>query len=134
MDEEILEAPAGGPGTGTEADAAPEQSTEPVPEREDTDALRRELEASRARVEQLERERILLSEGVEEEDLDYYVFRIGKLTSEDQDFAAAAKTFLKQHGARHAALPRSTGASLSGRAARPQSTSDTMNRLLRGNN
>jgi hypothetical protein len=84
-------------------------------------------------VTQLERERVLLSQGVPEEDLDYYAFKIGKLAGGEKDFETAAKEFLKEHAAqRRGGLPRSTGASLSARAARTQSTNDTMNKLLRG--
>jgi hypothetical protein len=84
-------------------------------------------------VTQLERERALLSQGVAEEDLDYYVFKIGKLMTGGKDFDTAAKEFLKQRGAvRRASAPHSTGASLSGRVSAPRSTNDTMNRILRG--
>ena len=97
------------------------------------DGLREELSRARERVTQLERERSLLLEGVAEEDLDYYAFRIGKLVSEEKAFDTALKEFLKQHGtARKPLQPRSTGASLSGRATKPLSTSETMNKLLRG--
>lgn len=102
-------------------------------ERDGAEELRAELSLTRARVTQLERERTLLSQGVPEEDLDYYVFKIGKLVSEEKDFETAAKEFLKQRASdRRAAAPRSTGASLSGRPSRPRSTNDTMNRILRG--
>lgn len=97
------------------------------------EALREELSRAQERVTQLERERVLLSQGVPEEDLDYYVFKIGKLVSGEKDFDTAAKEYLKQHAAAHrGSTPRSTGASLSGRTARAQSTNDTMNKLLRG--
>ena len=83
---------------------------------------------------QLERERALLAQGVSEEDLDYYVFKIGKLVTGEKDFDTAAKEFLKQQAAaRRASAPRSTGASLAGQALKPRSTNDTMNRILRGN-
>ena len=96
--------------------------------------LRAELSRTRERVTQLERERSLLTQGVPEEDLDYYVFKIGKLVSEEKDFEEAAKEFLKQRASeRRAAAPRSTGASLAGRPSSPRSTNDTMNRILRGN-
>ena len=101
--------------------------------RDGAEELRAELSLTRARVTQLERERTLLSQGVPEEDLDYYVFKIGKLVSDEKDFDTAAKEFLKQRASeRRAAAPRSTGASLSGRPSRPRSTNDTMNRILRG--
>ena len=103
-------------------------------ERDGAEELRAELSLTRARVTQLERERTLLSQGVPEEDLDYYVFKIGKLVSEEKDFETAAKEFLKLRASdRRAAAPRSTGVSLSGRPSRPRSTNDTMNRILRGN-
>ena len=102
-------------------------------ERDGAEKLRAELSRARERVTQLERERTLLSQGVPEEDLDYYVFKIGKLVSDEKDFDTAAREFLKQRASeRRAAAPRSTGASLSGRPSRPRSTNDTMNRILRG--
>lgn len=114
--------PRPGPATAPEpADAAQENSA----------VLRRELEEAQSRLTHLERERELLLRGVPEEDLDYYVFRIGKLVTEEKDFRTAAKEFLKQRGARPG-VPFSTGASLMGRTARPQTANETMNRLLRG--
>ena len=102
--------------------------------RDGAEELRAELSRTRERVTQLERERSLLTQGVPEEDLDYYVFKIGKLVSEEKDFEEAAKEFLKQRASeRRAAAPRSTGASLAGRPSSPRSTNDTMNRILRGN-
>ena len=95
--------------------------------------LRAALSRAEERVTQLERERALLSQGVPEEDLDYYMFKIGKLVTGEKDFNTAAKEFLKEHGAHpRFQAQRSTGASLTGRTTRTQSTSDTMNRLLRG--
>jgi hypothetical protein len=95
--------------------------------------LRAALSRAEERLTQLERERSLLSQGVAEEDLDYYVFKIGKLVTGEKDFDTAAKEFLKQRGAaRRVSAPHSTGASLAGRASAPRSTNDTMNRILRG--
>ena len=109
----------------------PEELSPPAPG--DYEALRQELAGARERVTQLERERSLLSQGVPEEDLDYYVFKIGKLTHDGKDFDAAAKEFLAaRRNARPAPLRRSTGASLAGRALPGPSASETMNRLLRG--
>ena len=113
---------------GSEENAVAEGHAEE--DRDGTEELRAELSRARERVTQLERERTLLSQGVQEEDLDYYMFKIGKLVSEEKDFATAAKEFLKQH---RSAAPRNTGASLAGRTARPRSTNETMNRILRGN-
>ena len=103
-------------------------------DRDGAEELRAELSKAQERVTQLERERTLLSQGVPGEDLDYYVFKIGKLVSERKDFESAAKEFLKQRASeRRTSAPRSTGASMSGRPAKPRSTNDTMNRILRGN-
>ena len=100
----------------------------------DAAELRAALSRAEERVTQLERERALLSQGVPEEDLDYYIFKIGKLMTGEKDFDTATKEFLKQHGApRRASAPHSTGASLAGRATAPRSTNETMNRILRGN-
>ena len=136
--EEIMTAEeSGGIEDVTVGSAAEENGMTEDHAREDRDGaeeLRAELDKARERVTQLERERTLLSQGVQEEDLDYYVFKIGKLVSEEKDFESAAKEFLKQHTSeRRAVAPRSTGASLSGRPSHPRSTNDTMNRILRGN-
>ena len=100
---------------------------------EDAEALRRELDLARERVTRLERERVLLSRGVPEDDLDYYLFKIGRLVTPEKDFSAAAKDFLQQHRPRQAAGPTlSTGASLASAAPRPQTPNEAMNRLIRG--
>ena len=93
--------------------------------------LRRELDAARSRVTQLERERFLLGRGIPEEDLDYYAFKSGKLVTPERDFAAAAKDFLRQRGTLRTAA-RSTGAELSTRPNLSPSPSDVMNQILRG--
>ena len=119
-----------------EAVPAEEDRTEAADEEKEgpeTVKLREELETVKGQLLRMEHERYLLSRGVPEEDLDYCVFRIGKMVSAEKDFHAAAKEFLKQHGTAHRApAPRSTGASLAGRASGPRSTNDTMNRILRG--
>ena len=116
---------------GAEENEASESNREE--DRDGAEELRAALSKAQERVTQLDRERTLLSQGVPEEDLDYYVFKIGKLVSEEKDFEAAAKEFLKQRASeRRAAAPRSTGASLAGRPSSPRGTNDTMNRILRG--
>ena len=104
---------------------------DPTPPPADPDSeLRRELDLARARVEELERERLLISKGVPEEDLDYYVFKIGRLVTPEKDFATAAKDYLRQHRPRPVL---NTAASLTPTAApTPQSPNDVMNKLLRG--
>ena len=143
-DEIVRTEEAGGAESGTtEIEAAggteqngnsPEDSAASAVDGNAAAELRAALSRAEERVTQLERERALLSQGVPEEDLDYYVFKIGKLMTGEKDFDTAAKEFLKQHGApRRASAPHSTGASLAGRATAPRSTNETMNRILRGN-
>ena len=112
-------------GGASPAAAAPrgEAVPDPVPQ------LQKDLESALQRVQQLERERWLLSQGVPEEDLDYYAFKIGKLVTPEKDFTAAAKDYIKTHRG-----PRgvSTGAGLSGRVSKAPGINDTMNRLIRG--
>ena len=119
---------------GTEQNGSgPEDRAAADVDRDGAAELRAALSRAEERLTQLERERSLLSQGVAEEDLDYYVFKIGKLVTGEKDFDTAAKEFLKQRGAaRRASAPHSTGASLAGRASAPRSTNDTMNRILRG--
>lgn len=138
LPEEAAEAGEGIPPEENEAEAAAESSgsggaAENGSGSSEAETLREALSRAQERVTQLERERILLAQGVAEDDLDYYVFKIGKLTENGKSFSAAAKEFLKQQSAQHrAALRRSTGASLSGRTGGALSTNETMNRLLRG--
>ena len=73
-------------------------------EKERWDTLQKERDESKtalaealARVEQFEREKILLGKGVKPDDVDYYAFKIGKLVNETTDFEKAAETYLKEH-------------------------------------
>ena len=63
-------------------------------ERNTFEARVTELEAQ---IEQARRERLLISKGVAADDVDYYVFKIGKLTTDSTDFDKAAETYLKEH-------------------------------------
>ena len=119
---ESVETPPGSSAEGAEPEAAGSEA----------EALRRELAASREEAEQLRRERFLLLKGIPEEDLDYYVFKIGKLVTDETDFAAAAGQFLKQREKKTAAGLFRTAARLSGGAPRAATANETMNRLIRG--
>lgn len=104
----------------------PESSEKPDP----VPALQQDLENALQRVRQLERERWLLSQGVPEEDLDYYAFKIGSLVTPEKDFAAAAKDYLRERRLHPAGI--STAAALGGRISRAPGVNETMNRLIRG--
>lgn len=124
MDEEILET----------QETAEEGETAQAPD--SGEELRHQLETAQSRVEQLERERFLLLQGVPEEDLDYCVFRIGTLVTEKKDFTAAAKEFLSRQKTAREKTGFRTGASLTGRLHGQRdagkSANDVMNSLIRG--
>ena len=104
--------------------AAPDPRPDPVP------ALQQDLENALQRVRQLERERWLLSQGVPEEDLDYYAFKIGSLVTSEKDFAAAAKDYLRERRLRPGGIM--TESALGGRISKAPGVNETMNRLIRG--
>lgn len=94
------------------------------------DTARTELTAAQAKIEQYERERLLLAKGVSAEDVDYYAFKIGKLVTDSKSFEQAATEYLAS------SQPRSTvrvdlGGSLAGGAVK-STPNDAMNALIRG--
>ena len=109
---------------------APEKPPESPEKPDPVPALQQDLENALQRVRQLERERWLLSQGVPEEDLDYYAFKIGSLVTSDKDFAAAAKDYLRDRRLRPGGI--STAAALGGRISKAPGVNETMNRLIRG--
>lgn len=61
------------------------------------DTARTDLASVQSELEQLKREKILVSKGVPAEDVDYYAFKIGKLVTENITFEKAAEEFLKEN-------------------------------------
>ena len=97
---------------------------------EELDRLRADLENANSQIARMQNERYLLSRGVPEDDLDYYLFKIEQTEGAKDDFKAAAKSYLKNHPIRRAAV--SSGAELSGnRKSRPRTASEMMNEILR---
>lgn len=109
---------------------APEKPPESPEKPDPVPALQQDLENALQRVRQLERERWLLSQGVPEEDLDYYAFKIGSLVTSEKDFAAAAKEYLRDRRLCPGGI--STAAALGGRISKAPGVNETMNRLIRG--
>ena len=109
---------------------APENPPESPEKPDPVPALQQDLENAMQRVRQLERERWLLSQGVPEEDLDYYAFKIGSRVTSEKDFAAAAKDYLRERHLRAGGI--STAAALGGRISKATGVNETMNRLIRG--
>lgn len=87
------------------------------------------LAAANAELEQMKRERVLLSKGVSAEDVEYYAFKIGKLVTKDLTFEAAVEQFFEDKSPR-GTVRVSTAASLGG-GQQPKTENDAMNALIR---
>lgn len=106
-------------------------------EKERWDTLQRERDESKtaladalAKVEQFEREKILLGKGVKPDDVDYYAFKIGKLVTDTTDFEKAAETYLKENPPA-GTVQVDLSAPLGG-GQPPKSENEMMNSLIRG--
>lgn len=88
------------------------------------DNAQSELELSR-------RENYLLRQGVDPEDVDYYVYKISKEMGDKESFEDAAKKYLKDHK-RGPSVRMDTGARLNGAGNKNESNANqTMNGLIR---
>lgn len=92
------------------------------------DMARTELSSAKAELEQMKREKILLNKGVADEDVEYYAFKIGKLVTEEKDFAKAAEEFFKDNAPKSVRVDMTGG--FGGGKEKP-SANNTMNALLR---
>lgn len=92
------------------------------------DTAQNALAEATAKLEQYEREKYLNSKGVSSEDLDYYVFKIGKLVTADKTFEEAADEYLEANGKKGVRVE--TSAALGGAAAKPDLNAQ-MNELIR---
>lgn len=93
------------------------------------DNAKTSLAAAMAKIEQFEREKLLTAKGVPADDLDYYVFKIGKLVTDDKTFEQAAEEFLKQNA------PNTVRVDMAAQLASGKPTTnanDAMNALIRG--
>lgn len=100
------------------------------------DEAKSQLTQAQTELEQLRRERLLLAQGVSQEDVDYYAYKIGKLVSETVDFEKAAEQFLKERTPQDPAKPAGGvrvdfGAPLGGGKS-TMTMSDYINQKLRG--
>jgi len=96
---------------------------------QERDTARNDLSAALAKVEQYERERLMLSKGVAAEDVDYYVFKAAKLVSDNKTFEQAADEVIKARQPQKQVVD--LGGSLNGKNA-PKTGNDAMNALIRG--
>lgn len=94
------------------------------------DTARTELTAAQSKIEQYEREKLLLEKGVSAADVDYYAYKIGKLVTDTKSFEQAATEYFESNhlrGSAHVDL----GSSLQGGAVK-NTPNETMNALIRG--
>ena len=96
---------------------------------EERDGNAAALREANAKVEQLERERLLLSKGVPMEDVEYYAFKIGKLVTETQDFAKSVEVFFKDNAQQRARIDMTGG--MNGKPAE-KTANQSMNDWIRG--
>lgn len=94
------------------------------------DTARNQLAEVTAQLEQMRREKFLAEKGVPAEDVDYYIFKIAKLVTEDKDFEKAAEEFLKDNPTTKVRVD--TSASLNGGKATTATANESMNALIRG--
>jgi len=96
---------------------------------QERDTARNDLAAANAKVEQYEREKLMLAKGIPADDVDYYVFKAGQMVSDTKTFEQAADEVIK-------ARPPQTvrvdfGAPLNS-GGEKKTSNDAMNALIRG--
>lgn len=94
------------------------------------DTARSDLADAKARLEQYEREKFLASKGVPTDDLDYFVFKIGKLVTDKKSFESAAEEFLKDNVPNKVRIDMTAPLDRGKPAA--TTANDAMNALIRG--
>ena len=104
----------------------------PKTEAEQLRDMTTERDSAQTELELARRENDLLRHGIPADDVDYYVFKISKLATDDKDFEAAAKEYLKGHKTRGGSGVRvDMSGRLSGSGNPTKTANETMNDLLR---
>ena len=99
----------------------------------DETATQNDLDSALAEMEMTRRENYLLRQGIDPEDVDYYVYKISKSMDGETDFEDAAKEFLKTHKKPKSAVTIDTGARLNANSGK-KTANEVMNALIRGAN
>ncbi len=97
-------------------------------------ATQAQVDSARADAEMARRENYLLRQGIDPDDVDYYVYKISKTMKDDEEFEDAAKAFLKDHKAgKHggSGVRVDLGGRLNGGDNGKKTTNQQMNDLLR---
>lgn len=90
-----------------------------------------ELTAATAKIQQYEREKILLAKGVPAEDVDYYAYKAGQLVSDTKTFEQAADEVISARKPQRETVRIDFGAPLQG-GGTTKTANDMMNALIRG--
>lgn len=88
------------------------------------------LATAQAELEQMKRERVLLSKGVSAEDVEYYAFKIGKLVTDKVTFEAAAEQFFQENKPRGTVRVNMTAPIDGGQGRKTEN--EAMNAIIRG--
>lgn len=94
------------------------------------DTAKTELAAAQAKVQQYEREKLMLSKGVSADDVDYYVFKAAQLVSDTKTFEQAADEFIAAHKPQNKVVLNLGGSLQPG--GKSENANDAMNALIRG--
>lgn len=97
---------------------------------QERDTAKTELAQAQAKVQQYEREKLVLSKGVPTEDVDYYVFKAAQLVSDTKTFEQAADEFIAAHKPQSKVVVNLGGSLQPGASAK--NVNDAMNALIRG--
>lgn len=97
----------------------------------DRDKYKTDAETLSAKVTQYEREKLLKSKGVGEDELEFYAFKIGQMVTDTVSFEQAAETFLKDKQPAKAKVRVEMGVPME-KGAQAKGGNEFMNALIRG--
>lgn len=93
------------------------------------DTFKSQLDDANNKIKAFEQEKMLIAKGVSADDVDYYIFKINQLVTEDKDFAKAMDEYLAEHKPKSVKVEG--GGHLGGGSGQSQSSNETMNDIFR---
>ena len=97
---------------------------------QERDTARNDLAVASAKIQQYEREKILLAKGVPAEDVDYYAYKAGQLVNDTKTFEQAADEVISARKPQKETVRIDFGAPLQG-GGTTKTANDMMNALIR---
>lgn len=95
------------------------------------DTAKNALLTAQAELETMKREKILLSKGINADDIDYYIFKIGKMVDDKTTFEQATDAFLAENGNKGNKVTVDLASNLDG-GKKTTNPNNVMNNLIRG--